>query len=305
MAKEIQSICSFLAVCKREEIIIYYPSSNYCAFPLDLISHKPLLFRIKGNEATNYHFQTHHHPPLPTNMPKSKRAKVVHLTKVDKKDKESRIAIFDHVREAADKYQQVFVFGVENMRNTYLKDVRQHFSDSRIFFAKTKVMAKALGQTAAEEYQPGLAKLSDYLVGNVGLLFTDRDAKEVLEYFESFSEMDYARAGVKANRDFVIPEGVVYTRGGEMAVEDDVPLPHSLEVTVRKWGMPTRLDKGKVMLESDYTVCKEGQTLNSHQTALLKLFGVAMAEFTLQIKAYWSASTSEVIEVEPASKMEE
>lgn len=237
-------------------------------------------------------------------MPKSKRSKVVHLTNVEKKDKEARIALFDKVREAADQYQQVFVFGVENMRNTYLKDVRSHFADSRIFFAKTKVMSKALGQTAAEEYQPGLAKLSEYLSGNVGLLFTNRDAKDVLEYFETFSEMDYARAGVKANRDFIIPEGVVYTRGGEVAVEDDVPLPHSLEVTVRKWGMPTRLDKGKVMLDSEYAVCRDGHTLNSHQTALLKLFGVAMAEFKLQIKAYWSASTSEVTEVEPEVTME-
>ncbi len=49
--------------------------------------------------------------------------------------------------------------------------------------------------------------------------------------------------------------------------------------------MPTRLMKGKVMLDADYEVCREGQVLNSHQTALLKLFGVATAEFTVQIKA--------------------
>lgn len=258
-----------------------------------------------GNEAALPHLHlplTHHHP---LTMPKSKRAKVVHLTQVEKKDKEARRALFDKVREAADEYTQVFVFGVENMRNTYLKDVRAHFADSRIFFGKTKVMAKALGQTDAEEYQPGLSKLSTYLTGNVGLLFTNREAKEVLEYFENFSELDYARAGVKANRDFVIPEGVVYTRGGEIAADDDVALPHSLEVTVRKWGMPTKLHQGKVMLDSEYAVCKEGQTLNSHQTALLKLFGVAMCEFRVQVKAYWSSASEEVTEVAAEEAMEQ
>lgn len=238
-------------------------------------------------------------------MPKSKRAKVVHMTQVDKKDKEARRALFDKIREASDEYTQVFVFGVENMRNTYLKDVRAHFADSRIFFGKTKVMAKALGQTDSEEYQPGFSKLSPYLTGNVGLLFTNRAANEVLGYFENLSEVDFARAGVKANRDFVIPEGVVYSTGGEQPADSDVPLPHSVEITVRKWGMPTRLHQGKVMLDVDYTVCKEGQTLNSHQTALLKMFGIAMSEFKIQVKAYWTGGDQAVHEVKAEGEMDE
>lgn len=71
----------------------------------------------------------------PTNkMPKSKRAKVVHLTKVDKKGKELTLKLFANVRECLDEYQFCFVFSVENMRNTYLKDVRQEFSDSRCVY---------------------------------------------------------------------------------------------------------------------------------------------------------------------------
>ena len=64
-------------------------------------------------------------------MPKSKRARVVHLTQVDKKGKELTIKLFNNVRESIDHYQYCFVFSVENMRNTYLKDVRSEFSDSR------------------------------------------------------------------------------------------------------------------------------------------------------------------------------
>lgn len=64
-------------------------------------------------------------------MPKSKRARVVHLSKVDKKGKEHTIKLFNNIRESLDNYQYCFVFSVENMRNTYLKDVRAEFSDSR------------------------------------------------------------------------------------------------------------------------------------------------------------------------------
>ncbi|RMY81010.1 hypothetical protein D0864_08444 [Hortaea werneckii] len=234
-------------------------------------------------------------------MPKSKRARVVHTSVVQKKpSKERSASLYSAVQEAADAYQHIFVFSVENMRNNYLKDVRQHFSeDGRLFFGKTKVMAKALGTAPEDEHAPGLAKLSKHLSGSVGLLCTNRDPKEVLEYFRDYVEVDFARAGMPASRTFTLPAGVVYSRGGEIPIEDDVPLPHSLEVTVRKWGMPTKLEKGKVTLDADHTIAEEGQEMSSHQTALLKLFGVTMAEFRVKVLAYWSASSQEVTDVEP------
>lgn len=233
-------------------------------------------------------------------MPKSKRSRIVHTSVVQKKpSKERSETLFAAVQEAADTFQHIFVFSVENMRNTYLKDVRQHFAgDGRLFFGKTKVMAKALGTTPEDEHAPGLSKLSRQLKGSVGLLFTNREPKEILEYFEGYVELDFARAGIVAPRTIVVPQGVLHSRAGEIPVEDDVPLAHSLEVTVRKWGMPTKLDKGKVMLDGDYTICTEGKEMNSHQTALLKLFGIALAEFKVQVLAYWSSASQEVTMVE-------
>jgi len=49
------------------------------------------------------------------------------------------------------------------MRNTYLKDVRKAWDDSKVLFGKTKVMAKALGTTQENEYQENLHKLSKVL----------------------------------------------------------------------------------------------------------------------------------------------
>ncbi|KAH8599714.1 ribosomal protein L10-domain-containing protein [Bisporella sp. PMI_857] len=118
-------------------------------------------------------------------MPKSKRAKVVHLSKVDKKGKEGTIKLFNNVRESLDKYQYCFVFSVENMRNTYLKDVRTEFSDSRLFFGKTKVMAKALGTAPEDSHQPGSYHLSPHLHGDKGLLLTNRSPADVTAYFNS------------------------------------------------------------------------------------------------------------------------
>ena len=146
-------------------------------------------------------------------------------------------------------------------------------------------MAKALGTTPEEEYQPSTHLLSKYLVGNVGLLFTNRQVSAVTEYFDGFSKTDFARAGTPASRSFTVPADIVYSLGGEVPIEDDVPMAHSLEPELRKLNVPTRLVKGKITLDNPYTVCKEGDILDSRQTRLLKLFGVATADFTVQLSA--------------------
>ena len=243
-------------------------------------------------------------------MPKSKRSKVVHLSKTQKKGKELSERLYANVRESVDTYQYCFVFSVENMRNTYLKEVRTEFSDSRycpslfslrfptpvapltlfphllrIFFAKTKVMAVALGTSPEMAYQPNLDQLSRHLVGNVGLLFTSRTPAEILEYFSTYAQSDYARAGTVATRTFTIPAGIVHSRAGEIEQDEDVSVAHSLEPGMRALGVPTSLKRGKIELSSPYEVCRAGQTLDSKQTRLLKMFGVQTADFRVGITA--------------------
>lgn len=155
----------------------------------------------------------------------------------------------------------------------------------RLFFGKTKVMAKALGSTPEDEYQPSTHLLSKYLAGNVGLLFTNREPSAIKEYFTNFAKTDFARAGTEATRSFTVPAGIVYSMGGEIDEESDIPMAHSLEPELRKLNMPTSLRKGKIALDNEYVVCKEGDVLDSRQTRLLKLFGVATAEFTVGLVA--------------------
>jgi len=156
---------------------------------------------------------------------------------------------------------------------------------NRLFFGKTKVMAKALGNSPEDEYQPNTHQLSKYLVGDKGLLFTNRDPSTIQEYFSNLAKTDFARAGTPASRSFTVPSGIVYSMGGEIEAENDVPMAHNLEPELRKLNMPTTLTKGKISLENPYRVCKEGEVLDSRQTRLLKLFGVATSEFTVQLLA--------------------
>lgn len=243
-------------------------------------------------------------------MPKSKRSKVYNLTQVSKKGREQKDKLFSNIREAIPEYQQCFVFNIDNMRNNYLKEVRRDLSDSRLFFGKTKLTARALGSTPEEAQADGIHNLTRYLSGSVGLIFTNRSPAEIQEYFANITSVDFARAGTVATQTVVVPPGQVYSTAGNVPQEHDVPVAHTLEPELRRLGMPTRMVKGKVCLGSDehgagfqaegYTICKEGDVLDSRQTRLLKLFSICMSEFKVQLLAYWSAASGEVTELEAA-----
>lgn len=67
-----------------------------------------------------------------------------------------------------------------------------------------------------------------------------------------------------------------------------------MEVGIRGLGVPTRLNKGKVFLEQDFVVCKEGETLSQNQANLLKMFGKETCEFRIIIRAGWEKEGGEV-----------
>ena len=79
-----------------------------------------------------------------------------------------------------------------------------------------------------------------------------------------------------------------------MDVAGDEPLSATVEPTLRKLGVPTRVVGGRVLLGEEYVVCRAGEVLGGRETSLLKMFGVAMAEFRVEVRAWWCAETGEV-----------
>ncbi|EKM51755.1 uncharacterized protein PHACADRAFT_262079 [Phanerochaete carnosa HHB-10118-sp] len=228
-------------------------------------------------------------------MPKSKRAKLVSLTKVAKKTREQKGALITEVQENADKWQYCWLFEVGNMRNTHLKIVRKLWKDSaRIFFGRGAVMAKALGTTPEEEYKLGLQKIAQQIKGQVGLMFTDSPPEEVIAWFDDFHPPDFARSGNRATQMFVLPAGPVMQQHSD----PPEPFPHNEEPQLRKLGLHTKMVRGVPTLDTPHTICEKGKVLTPEQAQLLKLIGIKMVEFRVALRARWSAANGEVVQIE-------
>ncbi|EGW30619.1 uncharacterized protein SPAPADRAFT_63450 [Spathaspora passalidarum NRRL Y-27907] len=232
-------------------------------------------------------------------MPRSKRSKLVTLAQTDKKTKENKTRIFDEVRSALDEHQYVWVLQLQDIRTPVLQDIRSDWAGSKLLLGKRKVLIKALGETPADEYRDNLHELSKTCEdGLIGLLFTDEKPDVVDGYFKAYVKQDYSRAKTKSPIDFTIPEGIVYSRGGQIPIEEDVPMSHSLEETLRnKLKVPTKIKSGKIVLEAPYTVCHKGDVLDVRQALLLKQFGVAGSEFKVATIAYYDRDSSKVIKL--------
>ncbi len=90
-------------------------------------------YQIYIPSALNLNSPIHHFYGI--TMPKSKRAKVVHTSRTQKKGKELTLKLHANIRECIPKYPYLYVFRVDNMRNTYLKDVRTQLSSSRYCYS--------------------------------------------------------------------------------------------------------------------------------------------------------------------------
>lgn len=216
-------------------------------------------------------------------MPKSKRNRAVTLSKTKKKGREHKEAIVNSIREAVEKYASMYVFSFENMRNLKFKEFREQLkSTSRFFLGSNKVMQVALGRSVSDEIRPGLYKISKFLRGDSGLLLTNMPDEEVKKLFGEFEVYDFARTGTLSTEKVELKEGPL----NEFS--------HEMEPFLRKQGMPVRLNKGVVELVSDFVVCEEGKPLSPESSRILRLLGMKLAVFNLNLICRWSGDDFEV-----------
>jgi mRNA turnover protein 4 len=128
----------------------------------------------------------------------------------------------------------------------------------------------------------------------VGLLFTNTEPQEVIDWFADFQQPDYARAGNIASRTVTLPVGPVLRHHSN----PPEPFPHNEEPQLRKLGLTTSLTKGIPTLTAPHLLCQKGKSLTSEQAQLLKLTGLKMVTFRVRLLSRWDAASGEIVQIE-------
>jgi mRNA turnover protein 4 len=111
-------------------------------------------------------------------------------------------------------------------------------------------------------------------------VFTDLTKADLDAAMAKYEVSDYARTGTVATDTILIESGPVHGPHGGL-------MEHTMEPTLRKNGMPTKLNRGVIELLADHTLCREGDHVSPQGAILLRLFGHELATFKLDLLCGW------------------
>ena len=93
-------------------------------------------------------------------MPRSKRNKVVTLTKVNSKGRDLKSTMVATLQASMDEFSNLFHLKFENLRSSRMRGIRMDWRESKLFLGKNSVAKIALGRTEEEEYKENLHLIS-------------------------------------------------------------------------------------------------------------------------------------------------
>jgi large subunit ribosomal protein LP0 len=143
--------------------------------------------------------------------------------------------------------------------------------NSVVLMGKNTLMRKIIGNYCAEKGNNDWMVLHDLLIGNVGVIFTKEDVKEVKTKVSEFVVPAPAKVGSTATCDVTIPAGVT-------------PLEPSQTGFFQLLNIATKINKGAIEILSDVTVVTKGERVGSSAAALLGKMKITPFEYGLVVK---------------------
>ncbi|MFS8004418.1 putative ribosomal protein L10P [Helianthus anomalus] len=195
------------------------------------------------------------------------------MGKVSKADK--KIAYDQKLCQLLDDYTQVLVAAADNVGSNQLQNIRQGLrGDSVILMGKNTMMKRSIRMHSDKTGNKAYLNLIPLLVGNVGLIFTKGDLKEVREEVAKYKVGAPARVGLVAPVDVVVPPG-------------NTGLDPSQTSFFQVLNIPTKINKGTVEIITPVELIKKGDKVGSSEAALLAKLGIRPFSYGLVVQTVY------------------
>ncbi|CAA3005608.1 60S acidic ribosomal P0 [Olea europaea subsp. europaea] len=184
---------------------------------------------------------------------------------------EKKIAYDQKLCQLLDEYTQVLVVAADNVGSNQLQNIRKGLrGDSMVLMGKNTMMKRSVRIQAEKTGNTVILNLIPLLVGNVGLIFTKGDLKEVSEEVAKYKVGAPARVGLVAPVDVVVPPG-------------NTGLDPSQTSFFQVLNIPTKINKGTVEIITPVELIKKGDKVGSSEAALLAKLGIRPFSYGLVV----------------------
>jgi len=159
-----------------------------------------------------------------------------------------------------DSYQKILIVHCDNVGSNHMQSIRRNLrGKAEILMGKNTMMRKAIKGHLTKN--PQLEALLVQLKGNVGLVFTNEDAKAIHDEIIQNKKMAPARVGAIAPCDVFIPAGVT-------------TLDPSFTSFVQAMNIASRISKGCIEIISDIHLIKKGAKVGNSEASLLEKLSI-------------------------------
>ncbi|KAG8473802.1 hypothetical protein CXB51_036005 [Gossypium anomalum] len=187
-------------------------------------------------------------------------------SKADKK-----IAYDAKLCQLLDEYTQILIAAADNVGSNQLQNIRKGLrGDSIVLMGKNTMMKRSVRMHAEKTGNQAFLNLIPLLQGNVGLIFTKGDLKEVSEEVAKYKVGAPARVGLIAPIDVVVPPG-------------NTGLDPSQTSFFQVLNIPTKINKGTVEIITPVELIKKGDKVGSSEAALLAKLGIRPFSYGLVV----------------------
>ncbi|KAL2539893.1 60S acidic ribosomal protein P0-1 [Abeliophyllum distichum] len=184
---------------------------------------------------------------------------------------EKKIAYDSKLCQLLDDYTQILVVAADNVGSTQLQNIRKGLrGDSVVLMGKNTMMKRSIRIHSDKTGNTAILNLIPLLVGNVGLIFTKGDLKEVSEEVAKYKVGAPARVGLVAPVDVVVPPG-------------NTGLDPSQTSFFQVLNIPTKINKGTVEIITPVELIKKGEKVGSSEAALLAKLGIRPFSYGLVV----------------------
>lgn len=191
------------------------------------------------------------------------------VNKASKADK--KIAYDQKLCQLLDEYSQVLIAAADNVGSNQLQNIRKGLrGDSIVLMGKNTMMKRTIRVHSEKTGNEAILNLIPLLIGNVGLIFTKGDLKEVSEEVAKYKVGAPARVGLVAPVDVVVPPG-------------NTGLDPSQTSFFQVLNIPTKINKGTVEIITPVELIKKGDKVGSSEAALLAKLGIRPFSYGLVV----------------------
>ncbi|KAF8396911.1 hypothetical protein HHK36_018546 [Tetracentron sinense] len=190
----------------------------------------------------------------------------VKTSKADKK------IAYDHkLCQLLDEFSQILIAAADNVGSNQLQNIRQGLrGESVVLMGKNTMMKRSIRLHAEKTGNNAFLSLIPLLVGNVGLIFTKGDLKEVTEEVSKYKVGAPARVGLVAPIDVIVPPG-------------NTGLDPSQTSFFQVLNIPTKINKGTVEIITPVELIRKGEKVGSSEAALLAKLGIRPFSYGLVV----------------------